>query len=370
MLKKYIVAIFILLVISACSSDSGSNYEEIPTPPQQNEDPTEEEVVNFQPENFPFQTLSEYNFFEGELADLSPNNRVLSYNLISPLFTDYAKKKRFVWMPEGVSATYGGDHEILDFPEGAILIKNFYYNQVQPSNATRIIETRLIYKKNNAWEFANYVWNDQQTEATLDLQGSNTPVEWIDESGETKSTNYRIPSATECVTCHKSNEQPIPIGPKPQNINQDFSYTDGNKNQLQKWQEVGYLESYPSSIVTTVAWDDVSNPLEARVRSYLDINCVHCHTENAHCDYRPIRLAFSETTDPENLGICVEPDQYVAPGLTYIVDAGNFQRSLMHFRMNSTDEAVRMPLLGRTLVHEEGIELMEEWISSLETICP
>ena len=53
----------------------------------------------------PYDTLSEYNFFEGTLAALQPNDRVLEYSLINKLFSDYSIKKRFIWMPEGVTAT-------------------------------------------------------------------------------------------------------------------------------------------------------------------------------------------------------------------------------------------------------------------------
>jgi hypothetical protein len=38
--------------------------------------------------------------------------------------------------------------------------------------------------------------------------------------------------------------------------------------------------------------------------------------------------------------------------------------------MSSTDETVRMPLLGRTIAHDEGVALITEWIESLPGTCP
>src|SRR6478609_4393001 len=76
----------------------------------------------------PFEKLSEYHFFKGDLKELIPNDRVLPYDLITTLFSDYAQKARFVWMPEGTSAKYS-KNEVLDFPVGTVLIKNFYYNK-------------------------------------------------------------------------------------------------------------------------------------------------------------------------------------------------------------------------------------------------
>ena len=74
----------------------------------------------------PYEKLSQYQFFKGNLADLQPNDRVIPYDLNSPLFSDYAHKARFVWMPEGTSASYTTE-SVLDFPKGAAIIKNFYY---------------------------------------------------------------------------------------------------------------------------------------------------------------------------------------------------------------------------------------------------
>ncbi len=159
-----------------------------------------------------------------------------------------------------------------------------------------------------------------------------------------------------------------PIGIKPQNLNFDYSYTTGTKNQLQKWIQQGYLENnLPSEIVTTVNYNDTSKPLELRVRSYLDINCAHCHQTNSHCDYRPMRFAFSETTNLANMGVCVSTQDMAAfpPALSKIVNPANINRSMMYYRLNTTNEAYMMPLHGRTLIHEEGVQLVGDWINSL-----
>ena len=312
----------------------------------------------------PYATLSEYNFYEGELRNLEPAFGVLPYDLNSSLFSDYAHKKRFVWMPEGSKAVYENDFTPLNFPVGAVLIKNFYYENVQPNNTTKIIETRLMYKTEDGWEFANYVWNEDQTEATFTDGSSFVPLDWI-ENGDLKSVNYNIPPRAECFTCHNKSAVPIPIGPKPQNLNKDYDYTDGISNQLNKWVEFGYLEdNLPSTIVSTVRWDDESLPLNDRVRSYLDINCAHCHADQSYCGYRTMRFAFNENDDDYNMGICVPPQTQVSP-YTRIIVPGNIDNSLLHFRVSTNQQQYRMPLLGRTLQHEEGIQLIEQWINSL-----
>jgi len=325
-------------------------------------------TVNFDLGEIPYATLSEYNFFNGVMKDLNPAYGVLPYDLNSTLFTDYAHKKRFVWMPDGSKANYNSDFTPLDFPIGSVLIKNFYYDNVLPTNTTRIIETRLMYFTEDGWDFAKYVWNDEQTEAAFSNDGSFTNVQWL-ENGITNNVTYRIPSQNECFACHNKFGTPIPIGPKPQNLNRDLSYQDGTTNQLQKWIDVGYLENnLPASIVSTVKWDDPSLDLDLRLRSYLDINCAHCHSEESYCEYRPMRFAFNENDDDTNKGVCVEPDTQIA-GTSHIVAPGNIEASVLRFRLASIEEQNRMPLLGRTLKHEEGVRLIEEWINSLEEGC-
>jgi len=317
---------------------------------------------------FPFNTLSEYNFFEGEMKNQEPALGVIPYEPISTLFTDYAKKKRFVWMPSDVQATYVADGELINFPVGTLLIKTFYYTNVQPENNTRIIETRLMLKKADDWYFADYIWNDEQTEATFSLEGSFTNVDFL-ENGIAKSTNYRIPSEVECFTCHKSQTNSIPIGVKPQNLNSLFTYADGAQNQLQKLIAEGYLaDNLPTTINTVVKWSDETQPIDLRVRSYIDINCAHCHSELSHCDYRPVRFAFDESANEINLGVCVDPDTEI-PGMIKIVSPSLKERSVMYYRINTTAEEFRMPLLGRSIIHEEAVELIGQWIDGLTTEC-
>lgn len=320
----------------------------------------------------PYPKLSDYHFFEGELMNQDPVYGVLPYEPISALFTDYAHKKRFVWMPSNVKASYVSDGEVLNFPTSTILIKTFYYENVLPDNSTKIIETRLLIKKEEGWILVDYVWNEEQNEAFLDTtgDGASVPFEWV-QNGETKFVNYRIPSDSQCYTCHKAFKQNMPIGLKPQSLNGPYNYQDGSVNQLEKWIEMGYLENnLPGNINTVVNWADTTQPLELRVRSYFDINCASCHSDSGHCDYRALRMAFNMTTDPANMGICVNPDTPI-PGYegSKMIIPGDAENSILYFRLHTTDEEYRMPLLGRTLRHDEAVSFIGEWINSLTNNC-
>lgn len=366
-MKKYslvILTILLGLLVSCGDDDSYMPMTETEEVPVVTDDDQGVDLASV-----PFDTLSEYGFFNGNLADLNPNQGVLEYSLINKLFSDYSVKKRFIWMPSDVTATYDADDKLLVFPVGTIIIKNFFYDNVLPENSRRILETRMLIRTADGWEFADYVWNDEQTEATYDLEGSNVDIMW-ELNGETRSVNYRIPNASECQTCHKTGDTSIPIGPKPQNMNRSFTYPDGDtSNQLDKWVEMGYLQSFPMDVATLIDWEDTTAPLKDRVRNYFEVNCAHCHIDNGHCSYRPIRLDYTSSILDENLGICVPPDENIGGGTTHIINPGNTGRSVLYSRLNTTAEEIRMPLLGRTLIHDEAIALIEEFINQLETEC-
>jgi len=167
----------------------------------------------------PHEQLSAYHFFVGDIAKLVPNERVLPYDLNSPLFSDYAKKSRFVWMPEGTSATYV-ENKVLGFPEGAVLIKTFYYENDERDAAAgrRLIETRLLVKGNTDWAAHSYIWNEEQTEAYLEVIGAIKDVNWIDATGKAHKVDYIVPNKNQCKGCHYNKGKQEPIGPKVRNF--------------------------------------------------------------------------------------------------------------------------------------------------------
>lgn len=376
MSKKYYFLsnlLFIATFFISCSKDSNEEqYIPIPTSPV---------VVDLT--KVPYPKLSDYHFFEGDLKNQKPSLDVLPYEPASSLFSDYAHKKRFVWIPKNTKATYNGDGKILELPVGSAIIKTFYYDNVQnitPVGSTFIVETRIMIRKNDGWIFADYVWNNEQTEAFFDLQGSYKTIDWLDENNTLKTVNYRVPNEVQCITCHKKEKvinnvlitTNIPIGIKPQNLNFNYNYSDGSKNQLLKWIEKGYLENdfiLPSNENTTVDYNDTTKPIELRARSYFDINCAHCHNDEGHCGYRPMRYPFNDTfNNNTNMGVCVNTEdlQDFPPSLSKIVAPGNINKSMLYYRLNTTNESYRMPLHGRTLIHEEGLQIIEDWINSLQ----
>ena len=181
--------------------------------------------------------LSDYNFFEGDLKNLQPADGVLPYDLNSPLFTDYAFKKRFVKIPPGEHAVYNPD-EVFTFPEGTTLIKNFYYpaDFRKPDENIRILETRLLILENGKWKTLPYIWNDEQTDAWLDVAGKNIDISWKQSDGIVKRASYSVPNMNQCKGCHLLGDHVMPIGPNARQLNKEFTYSSGAENQLVHWE--------------------------------------------------------------------------------------------------------------------------------------
>ena len=315
------------------------------------------------------QKLSEYGFFEGKLSDLSPRADVLPYDLNTPLFTDYAHKSRFVWIPKGSSATYTTDH-VLEFPKGTVLIKNFYYyhDERKPEQGKRIIETRLMINNDKGWEVLTYVWNKEQTEAQFDKAGDILPVSWVNNDGKEMTIQYIIPNKNQCKSCHTYKGKFTPIGPKVAHLNKDFVYAEGTQNQLAKWLSVGYLTGYDHQKKHPKAanMDDKSQGIHERAMAYLDINCAHCHNPYGAANTSGLTLTLDSPTDL-NLGIYKATVSAGAGtgGHTYSIVPGNPDQSILVYRMQSTNPGAMMPELGRTVVHEEGVTLISDWIKSM-----
>ena len=318
----------------------------------------------------PHEKLSDYHFFTGNLADLMPNQRVVPYDLNSPLFSDYSHKSRFIWMPEGQGAT-ANVNEILSFPFGTTIIKTFYYvnDERDESKGRRLVETRLLIKEQDQWAAHSYIWNEEQTEAYLEVVGDIKEVNWVNIEGTAMKLDYIIPNKNQCKGCHYNKGKIEPIGPKLRNLNKEFAYADTTMNQLSKWASMGYLEGYdPTQPQPKLAnySDPASGTLHERAMAYLDINCGHCHNPNGPANTTGLNLVAQTELDL-TLGIWKAP---VAAGVgtggfSYNIVPGHPETSILPYRMASSNPGAMMPELGRRMVHHEGVALIEEWIRAM-----
>lgn len=286
-------------------------------------------------------TLSELNLFFGDIEDLTPSPYAFEYELSTPLFTDFAHKQRIIALPQGTTMEYVDDG-FPDFPNKTVIAKTFYYfnDERNESLGKKIIETRILIKNDGVWELGNYKWNDDQTVAVLDNTTGTVPVSFIDADGESFDINYVIPSANQCFDCHNSYDEVTPIGPKLRTMN--FN------NQLQNFIDAGHLTNLtdPNTVSVLPNWLDESYTLEERARAYMDVNCAHCHSDGGFCEVQTLLRLPYETPFADS----------------YIFEV----RDQIDTRMSTYNPPYTMPLIGTTMVHDQGYSLIRSYLQTLQ----
>jgi len=153
------------------------------------------------------QHLSDWHVVFRDRGRLALNERVVPYDLNTPLFSDYAHKLRTLYLPAGGVARYDA-RQTFDFPVGTVITKTFYYPRGGDSAASvartydqsrdfagegldlanvRLIETRVLVRRAQGWEALPYVWNAQQTDAELARTGDELALELIAGDGSRDS---------------------------------------------------------------------------------------------------------------------------------------------------------------------------------------
>ncbi len=353
----------------------------------------------FQEENP--ELLSEWQMLRVEGQSLQLADGVTPFDLNAPLFTDYALKLRTIWMPEGVQGEMA-EGGIVNFPIGSVITKTFYYQQaeegafngrvlkrsyiagaVDPAlsklETIRLMETRLLVHREKGWEALAYVWNDTQSDAVLTRIGDARRLILVDPKAidaaerETEFT-YIVPDTNQCAACHVQNATTkilSPIGPKQHHMNKDFSYGGKSVNQIVHLQQIGFLK--PDGILRPAAnvdWRDENHPLDKRARSYLDINCTHCHNPVGAADTSGLFLN-PETENGPQLGLCKLPIAAGAGTGGRLLDIvpGKPDQSILVYRMETVKPDAMMPELGRSLAHKEGVALIRQWIEEMAGDC-
>ena len=369
---------FVLVGATVLAALSMAGCREASAPPQ---------PVSFHAQGLP-ERLSDWHVLMADGERLRLNAGVEPYALNTALFSDYAHKLRTIWLPPGTKARYYA-MDAFDFPVGTIISKTFYYPRFAGSQDAvlrvreqsgesrdgldlkqmRLIETRLLVRRQDGWVALPYVWNAEQTEATLARAGDSVPLEMLAADGsQAQQFSYQVPDENQCAGCHATNNSTRaiqPIGPRARHLNREDPWHPG-ENQLTRMAAIGRLEGLPANgIPRNARFDDATAPLEDRARAYLDVNCGHCHSPRGPADTSGLWLDAA-TADPIHLGLCKPPiaaGQGTGDHLFDIVP-GKPEESILVYRMDSLDPGAMMPEVGRATVHEEGVALIRDWIKA------
>ncbi|MCA9593221.1 MAG: hypothetical protein KC776_07915 [Myxococcales bacterium] len=329
------------------------------------------------PEGEPYDQLSDWHLFENGPSQ-KPAERVVPYEVISPLWSDGASKHRFIHLPEGKTIGYSAEDR-WKFPVGSILVKTFGYlhDQRDASAGERLLETRLLVHESDGWKAHTYVWNDEQTDAVRKSAGTTLSVSTIDSAGASVTFDYGVPNSTKCSECH-GKDAPDTLGGKTRQLDRDHDYGKGPENQIDHLYDLGFLDAAPPPAAERVHLTDPMGdaPVAERARSYLDANCSHCHETGGSASQSGLQLTWFETapgTDAATWGVCKVPTSAGGAncGLVHDIVPGKPEDSVLLCRVKSREPKVQMPPLATLQEDKNGVALLSEWIAQLnEPACP
>jgi uncharacterized repeat protein (TIGR03806 family) len=333
----------------------------------------------------PLERLSEYRLLAWRDGRFVYNERVVPYELATPLFSDYSLKDRAIYVPEGATITYVED-DVLDFPVGTVIVKSFSYapDLRTPEEGRRPIETRVLVRHADGWRTWPYLWDESGRDATFTPAGAVLAIDFVDPSGEPRSASYLVPQRNQCTSCHERQVAPgsmetfvTPIGPRARHLDRDFTIGGVTRNPLEQLAEEGLLTGLPAErgeptfdfrrLEAGELASLSAEELDRAARDYLDVNCAHCHNPSGVQGQTSQLFLNRENTDRFRLGVCKRPGSAGSGtgGLTYDLVPGSPEESILLFRMETEEVGAMMPLLGRSVRHDEGVELIRAWIASM-----
>ncbi|MBM3833207.1 MAG: c-type cytochrome [Verrucomicrobia bacterium] len=342
------------------------------------------------PSEFP-RKLSESGLF-ASVQNHTPAPGVIPFSVIAPMWSDGAQKERFLALPgeskiEFDGITYpqpspGAPHG-WKFPDGTVLAETISLEMEKGNPASRRrVETRILHHErvggsenvgDQIWHGYSYVWNDEQTEATLleNPQGVDRTfaIRDADAPGGQRQQTWHVPGRTECIVCHNMAAK-YALGVNTLQMNRDHKYSGVTDNQLRTLEHIGAFEkplpARPEELPRLVNYADRTQSLSERARSYLHANCAHCHRKwgGGNADFKLLYgIGVGEmgivNTRANHGDFYISHASLVSPGDAY--------RSVLFYRMSKLGSG-RMPRLGSTLVDEVGVQLIHDWIEQLPSV--
>ena len=298
-------------------------------------------------------TLSATGCFTIANGHATPHAGLLPFDIVSELWSDGARKRRWVALPDGEMMTTQSTGA-WSAPVGTMMIKEFAV-ETTPGNPTtrRVMETRFLILAGTGsgipgWQGFSFRWRADGSDADL-LPDAAITVDWPLDNGTAHTHSY--PSRAQCQRCHHSSNGPL-LGLRTGQLARRFDYDGVMGDQLETLAHVGAI-AMPQDVRPFAAPHDATLPLEQRMRGYVAANCSHCHNPGGERPTRDFRWEV-QLSDTKLCGA----DQEVVMG-----DSANsviFQR--ISTRVNG------MPPIATLKTDPLAIDVIGRWIQT-ETNC-
>jgi putative heme-binding domain-containing protein len=352
--------------------DAGKIYRLVPNPAAAEKQP-----------DFP-RKLSETGLFTS-VKEHTASPGVVPFSVNAEQWADFATAERFLGLPDtatakmydsAVSIPGGFFSGTVFFPKDGVVARTLSIEteRGRPESRRRL-ETQLMHYDGTIWHGYSYAWNDEQTDAVLvPSAGSDRPLTVIDAKapGGKRQQTWHYPSRAECMTCHNPWAGQTLAFTLPQ-LDRDRGYGGVRDNQVRALQHAGLIEllhnpddedgdhfHMPRRLTDP---HDAKALLDDRARSYLHVNCAHCHRFGAGGS---VDLELKYDTPLERMKVLeVRPVQgtFEMPN-AQILAPGDPYRSVLYYRMAKLGRG-RMPHVGSEVVDERGTHLIHDWIRHL-----
>jgi glucose/arabinose dehydrogenase len=386
-----------LLICDHASKKEGGLYTLTPTP------------KNSPPSTFP-RKLSDSGLFESVQGHrLMPS--LIPYSVNAPLWSDGAIKARWLGLPGDAKLEYHRSNT-WKFPDQTVIVKSFALELEEGKpQSKRWIETRFFTKQDKEWHGYSYIWNDEQTDATLVEAGGLDKEFTIQTAGGERKQKWRYPSRAECMVCHSRAANWV-LGLSEPQLNRDHDYGGCVDNQLRVLEHLELLPkfNYAQQVREIVKADlekkkrdekeiaaalaklnsaagqrlapttsllafnperfnqfadpyDPKADINSRARAYLHSNCASCHVE-AGGGNALFNVAWNTPIDKMKL-FDVKPAHHTF-GLTdaRLVAPGHPERSVL-LRRVATREPGHMPPLASSVVDQQAVKMLRQWIEQM-----
>ncbi len=299
---------------------------------------------------------------------------LIPYSVNAPLWTDGAHVERFIALPgDSQIEMSAADGVGWSFADGTALIQTFSFDlEVGNPNSKHRVETRMLTRQQGEWVGYSYIWNDEQTDATLvDAAGTDRVFTIQDPSTSegSREQSWHYPSREACMDCHSRAANYV-LGLTTLQMNKVHNYGAVSDNQLRTLNHIDVfkkpLSKPPEEYPKLADPYNPKEPLEARARSYLHAACANCHVHTGGGNARIVLDFKTELDKTYSVNFRPQHDTYGIPD-AMLIAPGDPKRSVLYQRVARRGEG-QMPPLVTSQKDDQAVQLLYDWISQMKLI--
>ncbi|MGH7960081.1 MAG: hypothetical protein ACREH8_24130, partial [Opitutaceae bacterium] len=235
--------------------------------------------------------LSQTGVFD-DVKNLAPAAGLVPYNVNLPHWTDGVPARRWISVPTGQQIRFSREGR-WTFPPGTVFVQHFEApGAASGSGQPQRLETRLLVAAADGTYYAvGYRWKPDHSDAEMVAVDDDRLLVVRAENDRRRNQEWSFFGPQKCLECHTSGAGYV-LGLKTRQIHREFSYPGGIADQqIRTWNHLGFfdvaLEKESLATLDRLAPpNEATASVEHRVRSYLDVNCAHCHGAS------PVRAAW------------------------------------------------------------------------------